>query len=214
MSRFTPLLIFAIVAAMTGGLALRLSDTGQAPWLIARASGLMAYTLLSGSVIFGLLITSKAADGSVSRLTVFTMHQFLSVLSLAFLAVHGGALLFDGFFHFSVFDLVVPFVAPYAPFAVGLGVISAWLAALVTGSFWARKWIGQKAWRKLHFASFAAFVLSFFHGLSAGTDSGEFPVVLLYAVTMTTVLMLLGYRLARARAKRARRGAVGAGLAA
>ena len=198
MSRYTPILVLAIVAAMTGGMALRLADSGHAPWIISRASGLAAFALLSGAMIFGLLISSKAADGSMSRLTVFTVHQFLSVLSLAFLVVHGGALLFDGFFHFTVFDLVVPFAAPYEPMMVGLGVVSAWLAAAVTGSFWGRKWIGQKAWRKLHFASFVAYFLSLVHGISAGTDTGKLPVAMLYAVSLTMVLALLGYRIAKA----------------
>ena len=207
MNRFTPLLILAIVAAMTGGMALRLGDTGHAAWFISRASGLAAFGLLSGAMIFGLLISSKAADGSMSRLTVFTVHQFLSVLSLAFVAVHGGSLLFDGFFHFSVFDLVVPFVAPYSPIMVGLGVISAWLAAAVTGSFWARKWIGQKAWRKLHFASFVAYLVSFVHGISAGTDSALLPVSMMYAISLTTVLALLLYRIVRASNGNARRTA-------
>ncbi len=205
MNRYTSPLIIAIVAAMTGGMALRLNETGHAAWLISRASGLAAFALLSGSMVFGLLISSKAADKSMSRLTVFTVHQFLSVLSLAFVAVHGGALLFDGFFHFTVFDLVVPFVAPYEPLMVGLGIVAAWLSAAVTGSFWARKYIGQKAWRKLHFASFAAYVLSWFHGITAGTDTRLMPVTMLYSVSMSVVLALLLYRIASARSKKSAR---------
>lgn len=197
MHRYTPLLVVGIVAAMTGGMALRLGDTGQAAWLITRASGLAAFALLSGSVIFGLMISTKAPDGSMSRLTAFTVHQFLSVLSLGFIAVHGAALLFDGFFHFTVFDLVVPFVAPYSPALVGLGVISAWLAAAVTGSFWARKYIGQKTWRKLHYASFLAYLLSVVHGIGAGTDTERMPVAMLYAGSLVLVFGLLAYRVAR-----------------
>lgn len=197
MSRCTPLLVIGIVAAMTGGMALRLGDTGQAAWLITRASGLAAFALLSASVVFGLLISTKAADGSMSRLTVFTVHQFLSVLSLGFIAVHGGALLFDGFFHFNVFDLVVPFMAPYSPVLVGLGVISAWLAAAVTGSFWARKYLGQRAWRKLHYASFFTYLLSLVHGVGAGTDTEKLPVAMLYAASIVLVFGLLTYRVVR-----------------
>jgi predicted ferric reductase len=201
MNRTLIVSVLAIVAAMTGGMALRLNETGQAAWLITRASGLASFALLSASVVLGLLISSKATSTSTSRLVVFSTHQFLSVLSLAFLAVHTGALLFDGFFHFTVLDLVVPFVAPYSPVLVGLGVVCAWLAAGVTGSFWARQWIGQKAWRKLHFASFAAYVLALGHGIGAGTDSGELPVALLYSISATLVVSLLTYRIAKARAR-------------
>ena len=33
-----------------------------------------------------------------------------------------------------------------------------------------RKRIGQRGWRRLHYASFAAFVLALGHALTAGTD--------------------------------------------
>ena len=46
--------------------------------------------------------------------------------------------------------LVVPELVAYRPLAVALGVLGAWLFALVTASFWVRKQIGAHLWRQLH----------------------------------------------------------------
>jgi len=197
-----PLAAFAtlFLASMLGGLVLRLGGHfGTVPWMLSRASGIVAFVLLSGSILLGLSITTRAGEGSLSRPFVFTIHQFLSVLSLTFVGVHAGALLFDGFFNFGPLEVLVPFAAPYQPFWVGLGVIAAWAAAAVTGSFWARKRIGQRAWRRLHYASFAAYVLSLGHSIFSGSDTSLPVVWLLYAVSATAVAALLTYRVALAR---------------
>lgn len=187
-----------LVASLFGGLALSVGDLGTLPWVISRVSGLVAFVLLSSSVVFGLLISTKAADGALSRPFVFTIHQFLSVLTLSFLGVHAGALLFDGFLHFGPLSLIVPFASPYRPLWVGLGVISAWASAIVTASFWMRGRIGQKAWRKLHYASFGAYVLSFVHGMTAGTDTALPLVSWMYVVSFGLVAALLAYRIGMA----------------
>ncbi|MEO6045785.1 MAG: hypothetical protein ABIQ47_17945 [Tepidiformaceae bacterium] len=184
-----------LVASLFGGLALNAGELGTLPWMLSRVSGLVAFVLLSSSVVFGLLISTKAADGVLPRPFVFTIHQFLSVLTLTFLGVHAGSLLFDGFLHFGPVSLVVPFAAPYRPFWVGLGVISAWATAIVTASFWMRGHIGQKAWRKLHYASFVAYLLSLVHGVTAGTDTALPLVSWTYVVSFALVAALLVYRI-------------------
>lgn len=183
------------VASLLGGLALNAGELGTVPWMLSRVSGIVAFVLLSGSVIFGLLMSTKAADGVLSRPFVYTIHQFLSVLTLTFLGIHGGSLLFDGFLHFGPADVLIPFATAYRPFWVGLGIISAWATAIVTASFWMRGRIGQKAWRKLHYASFGAYVLSLVHGVTAGTDTGLPLVSWTYIGSLALVAALLVYRI-------------------
>ena len=116
--------------------------------------------MLAQNIIFGLLLSSRLArQWSIAGHSAH-LHTFLSVLTLTFLAIHGGALLFDGFFKFSPIDLVVPFTGPYRPFWVGLGVISGWCAALVAASVRVRRRVGYAAWRRLHYLAFVAYVLS------------------------------------------------------
>lgn len=192
-------LVSIFVASLLGTVALGSADLGGVPWAVSRASGLAAFAVLSASVIMGLLISTKASDGVLSRPFVFDMHQFLSVASLALIVVHVGSLLFDGFLQFTSLSLVVPFLSPYRPLAVGAGVIAAWLAAIVTASFWFRSRIGTKRWRTLHYVTFLAYFASLGHGVLAGTDS-QLPVVYwgyvvsLAAVTALTALRISGYR--------------------
>src|SRR5204863_5451851 len=149
-------ILVATLAAFVEALALSGPELGQVPWFISRASGVAAFLGLSASVIFGLLMSTRAAGGVVSRPLNYELHKFLSVFTVALIGLHGGALLFDGFMHFTPLSLLVPFTSPYRPLWVGLGTVAGWGAALVTASFWMRKRIGQKNWRRFHYVSFLA----------------------------------------------------------
>ncbi len=194
--------LFAVTGYFVGAVLLG-ADLGHIPWYISRASGLIAFVLLSFSVILGLLISTKAADGVLSRALVFDLHQFLSVLVLSFTGVHIGSLLFDGFLRFTPMQLVVPFAAPYRPFWTGIGVLAAWSVSLITASFWARKRIGQRNWRRIHYLSFAAYVAALGHGAMAGTDSGAPLIILLYVGSVAVVGALLTYRIGMSQRRRA-----------
>lgn len=192
-------LLLILSASFLSGLALRAVDLGQVPWALSRAAGLAAFVVISLSLVMGLLISTRAADGVLKRTFVFEMHQFLSVVSLVLIAVHAGSLLFDGFLHFGSLSLVVPFLAPYRPFAVGLGVIAGWLAAITTASFWMRTRIGQKRWRTLHYATFLVYGGSLWHGVAAGTDTQAPAVYWMYIgsaalVSALVVLRIVGYK--------------------
>ncbi len=58
-----------------------------------------------------------------------------------------------------------------------------------------RKWIGQKGWRRLHYASFAAFALSLGHALFVGTDLHGVGGPVLALLAAGPVLWLSFYRL-------------------
>lgn len=194
------------LASFALGAVLSAADLSQLPWYVSRASGLVAFALLTGSMILGLLVSTKAADGVMPRALVFDLHQFMSVLVLTFTGVHAGSLLFDTYLRFSPVDLLVPFAAPYRPAWTAAGVIAGWLAGLVTASFWARKRIGQRNWRRLHYASFAAYVAALGHGIFAGTDTGRPLVAWLYLGSIAAVAALMAYRIGQARGAHGRAG--------
>lgn len=196
------------VASFVISLGLGTADLGQIPWYLSRASGIASFVLLSGAVILGLLISTKAADPLVPRALVFDLHQFLSVISLSFIGLHAGSLVFDGFLHFSPLQLLVPFTASYRPLWTGLGVVGAWLTVIVTASFWLRKRIGQRRWRTLHYATFGAYLLALVHGFTAGTDTQLVLVFWTYVLSAAAVAALLSYRIAAPRPVPARRASV------
>lgn len=189
------LIPLGVTAAFTDGLALRGMSLGQQPWLISRASGLIAFALLSAAVILGLLMSTKSANRWLPPRISYELHGTLSVLSLVFLALHGGALLFDGFFSFTPLSLLVPFASPYKPLWVGLGVIAGWATAAVSASVRFRKQMGYARWRRLHYLSFVAYVLSLIHGMTSGSDTSLPLVQALYLGSAGTIATLLMVRI-------------------
>jgi len=163
-------------------------------WYVARSAGLVAFGLLTLSVWLGLAMSTRLL-GPKRQKSLLGLHRTLAWTGLSMISLHGVALLFDPVFHFGAASLVVPFAATWRPAAVAAGVIAAWLSLALAASFRARKWIGQRGWRRLHYASFAAFVLSLGHALAAGTDLRGAGGPLLALLAAGPVLWLTFYRL-------------------
>jgi DMSO/TMAO reductase YedYZ heme-binding membrane subunit len=147
-------------------------------WLIARASGLTAYVLLTLSVLAGLVVKSKPFGRAVKSASVTDVHRLLALLGLGMVALHGVALVLDTTVHLSFAALVVPLASAYRPVAVAAGVVAAELMGIVTLSFWLRRRIGGRNWRRLHWFTYLVFVLGSLHGLAAGSDRWAFPLYL------------------------------------
>ena len=171
--------------------------TSQTPayWYMARAGGIVAYLLLWLSTVWGLSLTTKITDGLVSAPIAYGLHEFLSLTAISFTALHAIVMIGDEYLNFNAFHLLIPFTAPYAPFWTGLGTLSLYLSAALTGSFYVRKQMGQKTWRALHYLSFITYLLALGHGLMAGTDTSLPLIKLMYLGTGFTVLFLTYYRL-------------------
>jgi hypothetical protein len=123
------------------------------------------------------------------------LHRSLAWSGLSMIALHAIALLFDPTLHFGLAAVLVPFAAPWLALQVAAGVLAGWLALMLALSFRARKWIGQKGWRRLHYASFGAFALSLGHALVVGTDLHGLGGPVLALLSAGPVLWLGFYRL-------------------
>ena len=142
-------------------------------WLLARASGLTAYALLTASVLAGLVLKSRPFGRAVRTAAVMDLHRLLALLGLASLALHGATLLLDRTVRMPLAGLLVPGSSPYRPVAVGLGVVAAESMAVVVASFSVRRLTGQHVWRLLHWTTYTIFALATVHGLLAGSDSAR-----------------------------------------
>jgi sulfoxide reductase heme-binding subunit YedZ len=160
-------------------------------WLLARASGLTAYALLTTSVLAGLTVKSKPLGRRVRAAAVTDLHKFLSLLALGAIALHGIVLTLDATVRMPLAALVLPGLSPYRPLATGVGVLAAELAALIYVSFSFRRRIGARNWRRLHYLTFAVFGAATVHGLAAGTDRWATG---LYALAVAAVAGLTGWR--------------------
>jgi sulfoxide reductase heme-binding subunit YedZ len=163
-------------------------------WLIARASGLTAFGLLTLSVWLGLAMSTRLL-GTKRQKGLLELHRTLVWTGLAAVGLHVVSLLLDPVMHFGLVSALVPFAAPWKPGAVAAGVVAGWLSLALAVSFRLRKRIGQKAWRRLHYAAFAAFALSLGHALLVGTDLKGLGGPVLALLAAGPVLWLSFYRL-------------------
>jgi sulfoxide reductase heme-binding subunit YedZ len=167
-------------------------------WLVIRASGLVAYGLLAAATIWGLLLASRLLGRSVQSRALTLTHEGLSLGALAATGIHLGFLAADEYLGFGWRELLVPGAAGWRPEAMALGVVAAWGLLLVGGSCYLRRFIGQKAWRLLHFGALGAYAASTIHGVVAGSDSSNPAVMGLYAGSIVAVVVLLVARVALA----------------
>ncbi len=86
-------------------------------WILARASGLTAYVLLTLSVLAGLVIKTRPFGRALNAAAVADTHRFLSLLALGAVAVHGLALVLDSTVRIGLGALLVPGLAGYRPIA-------------------------------------------------------------------------------------------------
>ncbi len=176
----------------------------KTPWHLSRASGTVAYLLLTGSTAWGLLLSSKIIKETIPAALSLVMHNVLSWLALAFTGFHAMMMLLDNYYSYKVADLTIPFIGPYRPGWVGLGIISFYMMVVVTLSFYVRKQMGQKRWRSLHYLSFAAYILVTIHAIAAGTDTNKLGMQIVYLGSGLLVFFLINYRLLVGNAKRIR----------
>jgi len=142
-------------------------------WLVSRASGVVALGLITLAVLIGLTMSTKLLRRpGVARILV-RLHEHLALVGLAAIAVHGLALLGDPWLHPGVRGLTVPFALAYRPLYTGLGIIAGYLAALLVASFYVRRRIGVRLWRRLHRATLLVWVLGVVHALGAGSDAAS-----------------------------------------
>ena len=162
-------------------------------WLIARATGLLAFALVSATVAAGLVLKGRPLP-MLRPAGVTDVHRFLSLLSLMAIALHGIALVLDSTVEVSLQALVVPGLVPYRPLWTGVGVVVAELMLLVHLSFRYRKRIGVRNWRRLHWVTYGIFVGAAAHGVMSGTDSDRPWALAAYVLIIGTAVGLTAWR--------------------
>jgi len=175
------------------------SLTGEAPkayWYLSRGSALMAFAFLWLSMGLGLIISNKLARLWPGGPAAFDIHQYTSLIGLAFALFHALILMGDAYIAYTLRQVIVPFASEnYKPAWVGLGQIGFYGWAAVVLSFYVRGRMGTRTWRLIHFSSFVIFALAMIHGLFSGTDSADPWVVRMYWYAEASLLFLLLYRI-------------------
>jgi len=99
----------------------------------------------------------------------------------------------------------------FRPVFTGLGIVGGYLAAALGLSYYVRRRIGTKLWRKLHRLTIVVYLLAVVHTIGAGTDASTswLPAFMIATGIPILVLFLIRLRPRRRPSPVARTGRTG-----
>src|SRR6266498_4130624 len=168
-------------------------------WYLSRATAFVSLSILWLSMALGIGISNKMARLWPGAPAAFAVHEYVSLLGLAFALFHALILLGDHYINFTVAQILIPFsTVDYRPKWTRIGQIGFYVWLIVALSFYVRSSIGQKTWRIIHYLSFAMYLMGLIHGLFSGTDSSANWAGWYYWVSGGSLLFLFIYRIINA----------------
>jgi predicted ferric reductase len=166
----------------------------SAYWYLTRSTGAVSLLLLTLAIVLGVLDVRRFNSARWPRFVIDALHRNVSLLALAFLAVHVLTSVLDSFAPISIADAVIPFAGSYRPFWLGLGALALDMLLAVTVTSLLRRRFGYGAWRAIHWLTYASWPIALLHGLGTGSDVKS---TWLLVLTLGCLLAVLGALLAR-----------------
>lgn len=164
----------------------------QLAWYVARASGMVAWAVVTASILWGLALSTRLIRRRGVPAWLLDLHRFLGMLSLVFVAIHLAALVADNYAYFGWRELFVLWASKWRPAAVAWGIVAFYLLVAVELTSLVMRRMSRKLWHAVHLSSFALFVGSTVHAFTAGADATNLVVqwVALTGGTLVTFLVL------------------------
>jgi sulfoxide reductase heme-binding subunit YedZ len=175
-------------------------------WLASRSAGLVALLLVTLSVAVGLLMAGRVMRRPGLGRVLSQSHEQLALSALVAMVIHAVTLLGDPFLRPGLSGITVPFTMSHRPLYTGMGILGAYLAALLGLSFYARRRIGPRLWRRVHKLTIAVYVLAVIHTIGAGSDAATPWLRTAMLVTGAPILFLFCARVIGPAPRRAATG--------
>src|SRR6266704_2093316 len=93
-------------------------------WYASRATGVVTMLLLTAVVLLGILVNRQGRLPGLPGFAVTGLHRNVSLLAVAFLAIHVLTAIADPYVTIGLAAAVLPFASAYKPLWLGLGAIS------------------------------------------------------------------------------------------
>lgn len=185
-----------------------------APWFASRATGIVALLLLTGVMVLGVLVNGQGRLPGLPRFAVTGLHRNLSLLAVAFTAIHVVTAVIDTFVSIPLTAALIPFTSGYEGFWLGLGAIASdiMLAIIVTSLL--RRHLSRGVWRAVHLLAYASWPVAFIHSIGSSRDLQRGPLLIMAVLCALAVLAAVVSRLAVAAREVPRAQRVGSLMAA
>ena len=161
-------------------------------WYTTRSTGIVAWALLSASVLWGLVLSTRVFGRRPRPNWVLDLHRFLGGASAVFVGIHVVTIVLDSYVHFGLVDVLVPLATDWHPGAVAWGIVGLYLLLAVEVTSLLRKHLSKRLWHTVHLSSFALFVVATVHLLTAGTDRVN-PVLRWSVLAVTALVAFLTF---------------------
>ncbi len=169
--------------------------TQETVWFLIRASGIVAWLMLTASVLWGIVLATDLFPRWRRGAWLADMHRWLAGLTAFFLGGHLVTLLADRHMDFGVLDVLVPYASSWRPTAIAAGVVALWLFLAVEITALAAKRLPGTWWRGIHILGYWVFWLTTIHAAFAGTDASR-PVYVVSALAAVALVVFAGsYRI-------------------
>ena len=179
-------------------------------WYASRATGIVALLLLTVVLVLGILVNRQGRLPGLPRFAVTDIHRNLSLLSVAFIAVHIGTAVLDTYVHIPLLSAVVPFTSGYERLWLGLGAISVDLMVAMIVTSLLRGRLNRILWRAVHLLAYASWPVAFAHSIGSSQDLQQGWMLDLAIGCAVIVAAAVAFRLAHAARQVPRAGRVAA----
>lgn len=166
----------------------------KALWALGRGAGTVTLVLMTVSVLLGILTRSGRPALGLPRFAVTRVHRDAGLLAAVMLTLHLVTLWLDPHAQLRVVDAVVPFLGGFRPFWQGLGTVAVDLLVAILLTSLLRARVGLRAWRTVHWASYALWPVAVAHGLGNGTDAFTTWFLAVTGVCVLSVAAALAWR--------------------
>jgi methionine sulfoxide reductase heme-binding subunit len=143
-------------------------------WLAARATGIVAFLLLTFQIVLGLVL-SHPTNRSTWNLSkrIFPGHDHIWVFVMAFLIAHIVSLVVDPKAGVSLGGAFIPGLSEYrsSPVAIGTLALYAFVFTAVTARW--TKLLPRGMWLAIHRFALVVWAMAWMHGVLAGTDTSS-----------------------------------------
>ncbi|HWF79248.1 MAG TPA: ferric reductase-like transmembrane domain-containing protein [Streptosporangiaceae bacterium] len=174
-------------------------------WYSTRATGIVAFILLTGTVVLGVLGTAGVASERWPRIVTAGLHKNLALTATALVAVHVVTTVLDPFVSISLVAAFVPFTSSYRPIWLSLGAVALDLLLAVIVTSVLRDRLSHRAWRAVHLLVYACWPVALWHALGTGTDTRLHWVLAIDVACMLALGLAVGWRLSLTASARVRR---------
>lgn len=171
-------------------------------WNLSRSTAIVALVLLVLSLVWGVLLSTRALREVDRPAWLLSMHSWLAGTAIVMTAIHASSLMLDQWVAFSPADLLVPGIATWrgatrtAEIGTAIGVVSAYVLLTVQATSLLRRRLPRRAWLAIHRLSFPLVFAVLVHAGWTGTDTSNrayqvTAVVLAMMTVVATVVRLI-----------------------